>query len=322
MDKQEIEALKKDLEKKKQLGDKGDNLENMPKRKQFQEETSDIRRHSETKEEGILNAKILKSIEEKIKPLERRINALNDSLRRSGEQYKKEINEGIKPIKSFQEKTFCFFLFIMMVLLLFLVLGIKTNRQIKKEIKMLDLNLFALNEKIISPKVEGKTEKAKKTVKQKKKKSKAKVTDKKKVEKSSEVKKTSQEGKKQQIKKKTKQNGKSVKISKYAVVSKFKIKRYRDKKEGESILAKGKIKNTSNSVITNVKMNVKLLDKKKKIILERSFNVIAKGERKVNKGRILKPGFTVPFSVRIGPDQKKWAGKCSYYLSDLVLEKK
>ena len=146
--------------------------------------------------------------------------------------------------------------------------------------------------------------------------------DKKTVQKSPEVEKTSQKEKKQQIKRKTKQNGKSVKISKYAVVSKFKIKRYRDKKEGESILAKGKIKNISKSVITNVKMNVKLLDKKNKIILERSFNVIAKGERKVNKGKILRPGFSVPFSVRIGPDQEKWAGKCSYSLSDLVLEKK
>ena len=69
-------------------------------------------------------------------------------------------------------------------------------------------------------------------------------------------------------------------------------------------------------------MNIKLLNNKKKVILERSFNVVAKGEKKVNKGKILKVGYSLPFSVRIGPDRKNWAGKCKYYLSDLVLEKK
>ncbi len=322
MDKQEIEALKKDLEGRKQVGDKKDNSEEMPKKKQFQEEISDIKRYSEAKEEEKLNAKVLKLTEEKMKPLERKINGLNDGFRKSAEQYKKEVNDRIKPIKAFQKKVFYCLFFIIGILFLFLALGIKTNNQIKKEIKMLDLNLFALNKKIISPEVKNITEKKKKTVKQKKKKSKVKVMENKKVKKSPVVKKISKKAKKQRIKKKTKQSGKSLKIGKYVIVSKFKIKRYHDKKEGESVLAKGKIKNISKSVINNVKMNIKLLDKKKKIILERSFNVIAKGEKKVNKGKILKPGFSVTFSVRIGPDRKKWAGKCSYFLSDLVLEKK
>jgi hypothetical protein len=322
MDKQEIEALKKDMEGRKQVADKKDNSEERPKRKQFQEEISDIKRYSEAKEEEKLSAKVLKLIEEKMKPLERKINGLNDGFKKSAEQYKKEVSDRIKPIKSFQKKVFYFLLFITGIILLFLALGIKTNNQIKKEIKMLDLNLFALNKKIISPEVKNITEKKKKTVKQKKKESKVKVMENKKVKKSPVVKKISKKAKKQQIKKKTKQNGKSLKIGKYVIVSKFKIKRYHDKKEGESVLAKGKIKNISKSVINNVKMNIKLLDKKKKIILERSFNVIAKGEKKVNKGKILKPGFSVPFSVRIGPDRKKWAGKCSYFLSNLVLEKK
>ncbi len=317
MDKQEIEALKRELEGKKEKGDKRDKVDNIPEKESFQgEKLFAIEKEIEESKEEKLVSKVSGLLEKNLKPLERKITVLNDRSVKNIECYKEEVCKSTKHIISSQKKIYRLLFFSTIGILVCLGLGIKISYENKKEIQMLNLNLFTLREKMFPPEVEEKEVKIKK-----------KTNGAKKTKKIAKIKKEVPIAKKVTPKKKRKSVKKSItkknlKVSKYVIVSKFKIKRYEDKKDGSSILAKGKIKNISKRGITNVKMNIKLLNNKKKVILERSFNVVAKGEKKVNKGKILKVGYSLPFSVRIGPDRKNWAGKCKYYLSDLVLEKK
>ncbi|MCK5533538.1 hypothetical protein KAI68_00375 [bacterium] len=306
MDKQEIEALKRELEGKKEKGDKRDKVDNIPEKESFQgEKLFAIEKEIEESKEEKLVSKVSGLLEKNLKPLERKITVLNDRSVKNIECYKEEVCKSTKHIISSQKKIYRLLFFSTIGILVCLGLGIKISYENKKEIQMLNLNLFTLREKMFPPEVEEKEVKIKKKTNGAKK-----VTPK------------NKKTKKKRTKVKKSITKKNLKVSNYVIVSKFKIKRYEDKKDGSSILAKGKIKNISKRGITNVKMNIKLLNNKKKVILERSFNVVAKGEKKVNKGKILKVGYSLPFSVRIGPDRKNWAGKCKYYLSDLVLEKK
>ena len=313
---QEIEALKKELEMKKDLEKKKKESEKAPREEQLEEKGETPRKIKQFKEinEQIPAFRISELVEKNLKSLERKISILSDNLLKNIELYKEKVYKFTESVMLSQKKIYKLLFLNAIILFLFLGLVMGGGYQVIKEIRALALNLPSLYPKVISRKVEDKVAEPVKEDKVRE----VGAEEQKKVKKIKGEKKFAEKTKRKvkPVKKKI------LKVSDYAILSKFKIKRYRDKKEGKSILAKGRIKNISSRVIDNLKMNIKLLDKRKRVIFEKSFNIIAKGEKKINEGAPLVAEESISFSVRVGPDISEWSGKCKYWLSNLVLEKK